>query len=294
MDSPMPTHDPSDTTGFVFDSLESLRSAREIAEVVAQSTMIPLAFQKNVPNILVAMDFARRTSTNLLAVMRGIKMIEGEVGLSASFVVTLINSHPRFKNTEGLEYRYTGLVGKLDRTAIGFIRLANGEILEGPAVSLKMALEAGWTTRPGSLWKAMGEVMLTNRAATFFGRRHIPERMLGLSMVEEIGDRLGVPMETGFSSSTVPHEGTPPSQPSNGTAESSGPNGSVAQSTPTGAPSATAGLPRPLTPSLLSGRIEAADRGSGRADGSPISLLPELDSELDITADLNLAPGASS
>jgi hypothetical protein len=65
---------------------------------------------------------------------------------------------------------------------------STGELLEGPLITIEMATAEGWTTKQGSKWKTMPQLMLMYRAAAFFGRLYAPEIMMGMHAVEEISD----------------------------------------------------------------------------------------------------------
>ena len=53
---------------------------------------------------------------------------------------------------------------------------------------MQMATAEGWSTKAGSKWKTMPELMLRYRAATFFGRLYAPDLLLGMQTVEEARD----------------------------------------------------------------------------------------------------------
>lgn len=62
---------------------------------------------------------------------------------------------------------------------------ATGDRVLGPPVSLDMAEREGWTSKPGSKWKSMPEVMLRYRAASFFGRLYASVILLGMHSTDE-------------------------------------------------------------------------------------------------------------
>jgi hypothetical protein len=64
-------------------------------------------------------------------------------------------------------------------------REAGLPVIEGLEVSIRMAVEDGWYTRPGSKWQTLPSLMLQYRAAAFFGRLHAPDLLLGMLTVEE-------------------------------------------------------------------------------------------------------------
>jgi hypothetical protein len=51
---------------------------------------------------------------------------------------------------------------------------------------MRMARQEGWTKNPK--YSSMPELMLRNRAATFFGRQYIPDLLLGVQTSEEVVD----------------------------------------------------------------------------------------------------------
>ena len=51
---------------------------------------------------------------------------------------------------------------------------------------MRMAKLEGWTRN--SKYQSMPELMLRNRAATFFGRQYIPDLLLGVQTSEEVVD----------------------------------------------------------------------------------------------------------
>ena len=61
---------------------------------------------------------------------------------------------------------------------------------------MKMAQQEGWT-RKNPKYQSMPELMLKNRAATFFGRQYIPDLLLGVQTSEEIVDIQPIDVTTG-------------------------------------------------------------------------------------------------
>ena len=55
-----------------------------------------------------------------------------------------------------------------------------------------MAKLEGWSTKEGSKWKTMPELMIRYRAAAFFGRQYCPDLLLGLMTTEEARDIVDV------------------------------------------------------------------------------------------------------
>ena len=65
---------------------------------------------------------------------------------------------------------------------------------------MRMARQEGWTKN--SKYSSMPELMLKNRAATFFGRQYIPDLLLGVQTSEEVIDIVTEPINVSESSVT--------------------------------------------------------------------------------------------
>jgi len=76
-----------------------------------------------------------------------------------------------------------------DRTCYAYATdKASGETVEGPVVSMAMAKAEGWSTKSGSKWLTMPELMLRYRSAAFFARLYAPDITLGMQTAEEVED----------------------------------------------------------------------------------------------------------
>ena len=77
----------------------------------------------------------------------------------------------------------------------------SGHRVEGPKITMKMAQDEGWSTKSGSKWKTMPEVMIRYRAASFFGRMNCPDMIMGIYSQEEVidmGDSYSGPIAEDF------------------------------------------------------------------------------------------------
>lgn len=216
------------------DTLEGMHALAQIAERLSASTLVPLAYQSvqrkeragkatevtqnpsGVSNCMIALDIANRLGMPPLMVMQHLFVIDGKPSWSAQMVIASINSSGRFSPLRfEVEERgertieYTERVW--DRAADRWVRNEkkatiqdfsikavstgpNGELYEGPAVSMEMAIQEGWYARNDSKWRSpdMARVMARYRAAAFFGRMYAPERLLGLPMDDEVRDTIDV------------------------------------------------------------------------------------------------------
>ena len=117
-----------------------------------------------------------------LTVMQNLNIIHGVPTWSAQFITSQIMGCGRFEN---FDYLVKGEGETLEVQCVAK-RVEDQKIVKGTAVSMKMARLEGWTKNPK--YTSMPELMLRNRAATFFGRQYIPDLLLGVQTSEEVVD----------------------------------------------------------------------------------------------------------
>ena len=192
-----------------FADIGSFENAQRMAKALAVSTFVPKDYQGKVENVLVALEVAHRTGSSVLAVMQSLHVIHGKPGWSAQYIIASINGSGRFGRLRfrmsepverEIEYEYwtgdrpnrtkrTEKIKVRDRQCVAYASdIETGEIVEGPPCSIEMAVREGWFTKSDSKWKSMPELMLQYRAATFFGRLHVPDLLLGMQTDDELRD----------------------------------------------------------------------------------------------------------
>jgi len=160
--------------------------AQRKAKVYSTSTLVPKEYRDNIGNVLVAQNMAHRLGADLLMVMQNLYVVHGNPGWSAKFLIACFNQCGRFA---AIKYKFTGKKGTESWGCIAHTtELATGEVIEGTEVTIKMAKDEGWSTKNGSKWKTMPELMLRYRSATFLVRTTAPEIGMGLMTHEEIDD----------------------------------------------------------------------------------------------------------
>lgn len=194
----------------VYSNAQSFEHAQRIAKMLCTSSLVPTEYQNNMSNTLVALEMANRVGASPLMVMQNLNVINGRPSWSSPFIIASINSCGRFsplkfqfedRGDKTMQYEYwtgskaqnnrrkeTGTVKVRDLACRAYTTDGSGEILEGPWVSIEMAVNEGWYTKSDSKWKTMPEVMLRYRSAAFFGRLYCPEIMLGMHTSEEVMD----------------------------------------------------------------------------------------------------------
>ena len=154
------------------------------AKMLASSTLIPKEFQGNMSNCAIGLNIAKRLGADPFMVLQNIDVIHGRPSFRATFLIAMVNASGRFSP---LKFKLGGEA--VDRTCYAYATdKASGETVEGPVVSMAMAKAEGWSTKSGSKWLSMPEVMLRYRSAAFFARLYAPDITLGMQTAEEVED----------------------------------------------------------------------------------------------------------
>lgn len=211
----------------VFEDAKEFAHAQRVAKLLCLSAMMPEQFrgEQNIGSVVVIVDISQRLKLSPLLVAQQIYSVYGKVGFSAQFVIAVVNSSKKFGKIrydlepigpKEIDYNYTEWVNreKMRRTGKAKIQdikcvawalerdielppgcntLAKAKesgipVLEGPPVTVEMAVKEGWWSKDGSKWQNMPELMLRYRAAAFFCRLYAPEATMGLPTVEELQD----------------------------------------------------------------------------------------------------------
>jgi hypothetical protein len=174
------------SSGSVFSGIQAFEDAQRIAKALASSTLIPPQFQgqQGFANCLVALEIANRMRMSPFQVMQNLHIIHGRPSWSSQFIIGLINGCGRFSP---LRYEVTGQGDSLACTCVA-TELASGNDLRGPTVTMAMAKKEGWSTKSGSKWLTLPDLMIRYRAAAFWGRLYIPELLVGIQSQEEVVD----------------------------------------------------------------------------------------------------------
>jgi len=202
----------------VFSGDDAFSSAQRICKALVSSDLVPEAYrgENRLGNALIALDVANRMEISPLMVMQNLHIIEGRPSWASNFIIAALNacgifSPIRFRVTDlgprEVSYEvWDGPKGnrtKVKRTAkihdkefVAYaIEKSTGEVLEGPPVTLGMAVTEGWYYRSGSKWQSMPDLMGRYRAAAFFGRLYAPHILNGLPTADETADIVATEVE---------------------------------------------------------------------------------------------------
>lgn len=159
---------------------------QRVAIMMAKSDLVPENYrgEKNIPNVMIALEMAHRIGASPLQVMQNLYVVHGKPSWSSQFIIASINSCGKFSP---LRFEVEGEGDNMTCCAWAYDKSTNDK-LAGPKITMAMAKAEGWTTKNGSKWKTMPELMIRYRAAAFFGRLYAPEIMMGMQSTEELHD----------------------------------------------------------------------------------------------------------
>jgi hypothetical protein len=180
-----------------FASAANFEAAQRMAKSLASSTLMPAAYQGNIPNVLIAMEIASRIGASVFMVAQSLDIIHGRPSWSAKFLIATVNASGRFTP---LRYRWQGKEGSDDWGCRAVAKdRSDGEECVGPLVTIGTAKAEGWYAKNGSKWRTLAELMILYRAATFWTRVYCPELGLGMQTAEEVFDTTGHTVSTSVS-----------------------------------------------------------------------------------------------
>ena len=168
----------------IFADPQTFQGAMQMAQALADSTIIPREFQKNPSNCLIAIEMSARLSMSPMMVMQNLFIINGRPSWSSKWIVAMINNSRKYK-TE-LQYEFGSDPADGGLSCFAWVMDREGHKVVGPKVTMKMAEAEGWVGKNGSKWKTMPQVMIQYRAASFFASKNCPEMTMGLYSREEV------------------------------------------------------------------------------------------------------------
>lgn len=175
----------ADLSGGLYSSSDTLRIARNFAQDLSKSTMIPMQYQNNYANCLVALEYANRTGQSPLQVMQSLNVIQGRPSWDSKALIGMINTSGKYDH----DLRFT--YGKDDKGEIVSCfawTKKDGELVEGIPYTMEKAKKEGLLAKTNSFWNKDHVLMLTYRAVSRFASINCPEITLGLYTTEEVRD----------------------------------------------------------------------------------------------------------
>lgn len=173
-----------------FFDLQGFELLQRVAKAFASSTLVPVQYQGNLANCMIALNIARRLKADELMVMQNLYIVHGNPGWSAKFLIACVNTCGRFT---AMRYEWKGEPGADNFGCRAWaIERETNERLNGVWIDWKMVKAEGWNSKSGSKWKTMPDQMFVYRAAAFWQRAYAPEISMGLNTAEELADVVNV------------------------------------------------------------------------------------------------------
>ena len=163
----------------------NLSEAMQLAEILAQSTIVPKDYQRNPGNILVAIQWGAELGLAPMQAMQNIATINGRPSIWGDAMLALVRNAPDFA---GIKEEYIG-EGK-DIAAVCTVKRRNsdGRVDEHTtSFSMEDARVAGLAGKPGP-WTNYPKRMLQMRARGYALRDMFPDVLKGLRTAEEVRD----------------------------------------------------------------------------------------------------------
>lgn len=173
-----------------FATKDAWELAQRQAMALMKSDMVPQQYRSNIGNCIIALDMAYRMGASPLMVMQNLYIVHGNPGWSSKFLIASFNQCGRFTSI-----RYEWNEARTSCRAWAIEKRTN-ERIDGPTIDMAMAQKEGWSTKNGSKWQSMPELMLMYRAAAFLIRTYAPEISMGLMTVEEVVDIVPAEVKT--------------------------------------------------------------------------------------------------
>ena len=184
------------TNNSVFSGIRAFEDAQRIAKALASSTLIPPQFQgqQGFANCLVALEIAGRMNISPFLCMQHLHIIHGRPSWSSAFIIAMVNGCGRFTP---LRFEISGESDSLACYAVA-TDIKTQQELKGPTITMLMAKKEGWSTKSGSKWATMPDLMIRYRAAAFWGRLFAGDLLVGLQTQEEVIDVESVKVSVGI------------------------------------------------------------------------------------------------
>lgn len=164
----------------VFADQDSFEHAQRVAKVLASSKLVPVHFQGNFADCLIALQIARRLDEEPMTVLQQIYIVNGKPGWMTSYLIARARKAGVFKGP--ITWDEAGTGDGLAVTAKAIISETGEEVRV--TADMKMAKAEGWTKNPK--YQSMPSHMLRWRSAAMLIRLYAPEVMLGMAVVEEL------------------------------------------------------------------------------------------------------------
>lgn len=157
-----------DDTGLILprDALARM----QLCDKLAMARLVPQAFARSGPDIFLVMEFCERRGLDFFTTIQECSVIKGKLFLSGKLSAAILNASPALATR--LFYNYSGEGD--DRMVIVSARLKD----ETEPRTVEVRLRDVRTEN--EVWRRQVDQQLSYAGARIWGRRHVPDVMLGL------------------------------------------------------------------------------------------------------------------
>jgi len=155
-----------------------------VAQAFSESDLVPEQFRGKPENCLIAGQLSKRMDVDLFMLMQNMYVVHGKPGIEAKFAIAMCNAKRVFNGP--IRYELTGNGPTRSCRAHATDRESGHEV--EAVCDMAMANAEGWTSKSGSKWKTLPDLMLQYRSAMFLIRLNCPEVLMGMQSVDELVD----------------------------------------------------------------------------------------------------------
>jgi len=192
----------------IFFNTALFEQCQRVAQMFAESTMVPEHFQKNIGNCMIGLNYAARLKADPFMVLQALYIVHGRPGVESKLVEAGINQSGKY--AEPLQYEWLDAEdnsvsrvevlkkreGQWGCQAFTIDELS-GKRVDGPKIHWDLIKGMGWWDKAGpdktpktNFWRNMTEMMFYYRAASWFANKNCPEVKLGMHTKEELEDSI--------------------------------------------------------------------------------------------------------
>lgn len=171
---------------------DSMKALIWVSQQLANSGALPPGYAKNPGQLIIAMEMADRMGMPLPAVISGMPIVRGKMGMEGKFALTLIQQKVSTYQTHN--YIESGQEGSDDWGMRFELVHKDGRKELGEIVTIKTAKNNGWWSKKDkagyetSFWQKLPRMMLKYRCTSFFLNERYPFLKYGLNFTDEIID----------------------------------------------------------------------------------------------------------
>lgn len=177
----------------IYASTQAFNELFKIGSVMSKTQLVPDNYRNKPEDCTIAIDIANRNGMSPLSVMQNLYVVKGKPTWSGQACIAMLRASKEYEHVKPV------MVGERNTDGWGCyfkaVDKSDGEVAKGTLVTIQMAKDEGWYSKPGSKWPTMPEQMLQYRAAAFFARIYMPNALMGFSVEGEAEDISPVPVQ---------------------------------------------------------------------------------------------------